>query len=189
MQTRILDNRLYYTRKIELHRKGKKSRTVRITPILICLLAAKSLSTNNGEKSPLRWDGQGSHNTPPPSLLLHKSAVNIFFFFGSIINGSVNFLFLPDQRISGVDWGGSKSNMSKMVSIGPSSVCGTSLQSLKRRFCNWFWCLFCVFLGPSTIYTISPILFLIIPRSQQDVLFWYLLKWFFSPRLNLFFRR
>ena len=42
-QTRILDNRLYYTRKIELHRKGKKSRTVRITPILICPLAAKSL--------------------------------------------------------------------------------------------------------------------------------------------------
>ena len=34
-QTWILDNRLYYTRKIELHRKGKKSRTVRITPILI----------------------------------------------------------------------------------------------------------------------------------------------------------
>ena len=34
-QTRILDNRLYYTRKIELHRKDK-SRTVRITPILIC---------------------------------------------------------------------------------------------------------------------------------------------------------
>ena len=36
-QTRILDNRLYYTRNIVLHRKGKKSRTVRITPILICL--------------------------------------------------------------------------------------------------------------------------------------------------------
>ena len=32
----ILDNRLYYTRKTELHWKGKKSRTVRITPILIC---------------------------------------------------------------------------------------------------------------------------------------------------------
>ena len=41
-QTRILDNRLYYTRKIELHRKGK-SRTVRITSIVICPLAAKSL--------------------------------------------------------------------------------------------------------------------------------------------------
>ena len=40
-QTRILDNRLYYTRKIELHRKGKKSRTVRITPILICLSGSK----------------------------------------------------------------------------------------------------------------------------------------------------
>ena len=34
-QTRILDDRLYYTRKIELHRKGKKSRPVRITPIFI----------------------------------------------------------------------------------------------------------------------------------------------------------
>ena len=35
-QTRILDNRLNYTRKIELHRKGEKSRTVCITPIVIC---------------------------------------------------------------------------------------------------------------------------------------------------------
>ena len=35
-QTRILDNRLYYTRKIELRRKDKKCRTIRITPILIC---------------------------------------------------------------------------------------------------------------------------------------------------------
>ena len=35
-QTRILDNRLYYTRKIELHRKSKKSSTVWITPTLIC---------------------------------------------------------------------------------------------------------------------------------------------------------
>ena len=40
-QTRILDNRLYYTRKIELHRKGKKSRTVRITPILVCSSGSK----------------------------------------------------------------------------------------------------------------------------------------------------
>ena len=42
-QTWILDNRLYYTRKIELLRKSKKSRTVRITLILLCPLAAKSL--------------------------------------------------------------------------------------------------------------------------------------------------
>ena len=42
-QTRILDNRLYYTRKIGLHRKGKKSRTVRKIPILTCPLAAKFL--------------------------------------------------------------------------------------------------------------------------------------------------
>ena len=42
-QTQILDNRLYYTRKIELHRKGKKSCTVRITLIMI-----RNLCTNNG---------------------------------------------------------------------------------------------------------------------------------------------
>ena len=42
-QTRILDYRLYYTRKLELHRKGKKFRNVRIIPILISPLAAKSL--------------------------------------------------------------------------------------------------------------------------------------------------
>ena len=49
-QTRVLGNRLFYIRKIELHRKGKKSRTVRITPILICLSGSE---ISNGEKSPL----------------------------------------------------------------------------------------------------------------------------------------
>ena len=29
--------------------------------------------------------------------------------------------------------------MSKIVSIISSSVCGTSLESFKRRFCNWFF--------------------------------------------------
>ena len=38
-QTRILDNRLYNTRNIELPRKGKKSRTVRITLIVICFIS------------------------------------------------------------------------------------------------------------------------------------------------------
>ena len=50
-QTRILDKRLYYRKKIELHRKSKKSRTVRITPILIC--PSGSEISNNGEKSSL----------------------------------------------------------------------------------------------------------------------------------------
>ena len=50
--------------------------------------------------------------------------------------------------------------MSKMVSIGSSSVCSSSLESFKRHFYNWFWCLLCVYLGPSTMYTISPIFFL-----------------------------
>ena len=52
-QTQILDNRLYYTTKIELHRKSKKSRTVRRTPIVISLSGSKISSTSNGEKSPL----------------------------------------------------------------------------------------------------------------------------------------
>ena len=158
---------------MELHRKGKKSRTVRITPISIYLVAAKFLSSNNGESIMVRWVRLPQH--PSPQAFYFVKVLLIFFLFGSIINGSVNLFFLPDRRISGVSWGGSKSNMSKMVSIG-SSVCGTSLESFKRPFCNWFWCLLCVYLGPSTMYTISPVLFLIIPRSQQDVLFWYFLK-------------
>ena len=40
-QPRILSNILYYTRKIELHRLGKKSHTVRITPIVICPSGSK----------------------------------------------------------------------------------------------------------------------------------------------------
>ena len=138
-QTRILDNRLYYTRKMELHRKGKKSRTVRITPIFICPLTAKSQVLITVRRIHYSEMGKAPHNTPPLSLLLRKSAVNIFFLFGSIMNESVNCLFLPDRRISSVGWGGSISNMSKMVSIGSSSVCVTSLESFKRRFCNWFW--------------------------------------------------
>ena len=43
-QTRILDNRLYYIRNLELHRKAKKSRTVQITSILICLSWPRNLS-------------------------------------------------------------------------------------------------------------------------------------------------
>ena len=52
-QTRLLDNRLYYTRKTELLRKCKKSHTVRITPIMICLSGSEISGTNNGEKGPL----------------------------------------------------------------------------------------------------------------------------------------
>ena len=123
----------------------------------------------------MRWVRLPQHPCPKPFT---------FFLFGSIINGSVNFLFLPDRRISGVDWGGSKLNMSKMVSIGSSSLCGTLLECFKRRFCNLFWCLLCMYLGPSTMYTISTILFLIIPRSQKYVLFF---KVNFFSRVEPFF--
>ena len=54
-QTRILDNKLYYTRKIELHRKGKKSRTVRITPIVTCpVFVAASHQTRLDTRSKAR---------------------------------------------------------------------------------------------------------------------------------------
>ena len=112
-----------------------------------------------------------------------------FFLFGSIINESVNFLFLPDRRLSGVGWGGSKSNMSKMVSIGSSSVCGTSLESFKRCFCYWFWCLLWVYLGPSTMYTISPILlfnYSTFPTGSVILIFF---KINFFSRVEPFFRR
>ena len=76
--------------------------------------------------------------------------------------------------------------MSKRVSIGSSSVCGTSLELFKRHFCNWFWCLLCVYLGPSTMYTISPVLFLnysTFPTGRVILIFF---KVIFSPGLNLF---
>ena len=64
-QTRILDNILYYTRNIELHRKGKKSRTVRITPILICsICCSPHLTGKCGTRVFLRWgraQGQSPH--------------------------------------------------------------------------------------------------------------------------------
>ena len=103
-QTRILDNRLYYTRKIELHRKGKKSHTVRITPVLICpwqqnfsvLIMVRRVHDGQMGKAP---------TTPLPQAFYFVKVLLNFFLFGLIINGSVNFLFLPDRRISGVGWG------------------------------------------------------------------------------------
>ena len=69
-QTRILDNRLYYTRKIELHRKGKKSRTVRITPILICGICWPPHPTGKCGTRPLFWwvraQGRNPHATSIP---------------------------------------------------------------------------------------------------------------------------
>ena len=95
-QTRILNNRLYYTRKIELHRKGKKSRSVRITPIVISPSSSEISILITVRRVHYSKMGKVPTTPLPPSLLLRKSAVNIFFLFGSIINGSVNFLFLPD---------------------------------------------------------------------------------------------
>ena len=56
-QTRILDNRLYYTRKIELHRKGEKSRTFRMTPILICGICCSPHLTGKCATRPFFFGG------------------------------------------------------------------------------------------------------------------------------------
>ena len=53
-QTRILD-RLFYTRKIDLHRKGKKSRTVRITPIVNCGISWPPHPTGKCGTRPFLW--------------------------------------------------------------------------------------------------------------------------------------
>ena len=123
-QTRIVDNGLYYTRKIELHRKGKKSRTDRITPIVICPSGSEISVLITVRR--LHYSKMGKVTTTHlPLAFSFVKIMLIFFLGGSIINGSVNFLFLPDRRISGVGWGGSKLNMSKMGSIGSS-------------FCLWY---------------------------------------------------
>ena len=54
-QTRMLDNR-----KIELHRKGKKSRTVRITPIFICLYFFVQFTKKAHGLKVFWWGGEGS---------------------------------------------------------------------------------------------------------------------------------
>ena len=79
--------------------------------------------------------------------------------------------------------------MSKMVSIGSSSVRGTPLESFKRRFCNWFWCLLCIYLGPSTMYTISPILFFDYPTFLTGRVILIFFKVNFFSRVEPFFRR
>ena len=66
-QTQILDNRLYYTRKIDLHRKGNKSRTVRITPIVICgICCSPHLTGKCGTRPFLGGSGRraGAHTRP-----------------------------------------------------------------------------------------------------------------------------
>ena len=64
----------------------------------------------------------------------------IFFSFWVDYQRVGEFPISPWPTFFGDDWGGSKSNISKIVSIGSSSVCGTSLESFKKRcFCNWFF--------------------------------------------------
>ena len=86
-QTRIIDNRLYYTRKIKLHRKGKKSRTIRITPIVICPSGSKISLLITVRKVHYSKMGKVPTTPHPPSLLLCKSAVSIFFFLGRSSTG------------------------------------------------------------------------------------------------------
>ena len=126
----LLPNRLYYTRKIELQRKGKMSRTVRITPIVICssvseisvLITVRSVHYSKMGKVPTT---PPPHPTPPQVFYFVK--VLLIFFSFWVDHQWVGEFFLPDRRISGVCWGGSKSNMSKIVSIGSSPVCGSGV--------------------------------------------------------------
>ena len=79
-QTRILDNRLYYTRKIALHRKGKKSRTVRITPILICLCGSEISVLITLRR--IHYDKMGkAPTTPHPQAFYFVKVQLIIFFF------------------------------------------------------------------------------------------------------------
>ena len=105
-QTRILDNKLYYTRKIELHRKGRKSRTVRITPILICpssseisvLITVRRVRYSNMGKVPTiiyfkRWP------------LRCQGFVYFVCVFG--LTGDLAYVFKPSNIIHPLTWSGS----------------------------------------------------------------------------------
>ena len=68
-RTRILDNRLYYTRKIDLHRKCKKSRSVRIAPILICgIWCTPHLTGMYGTRPFFGWDRAQGRSPHAPGV-------------------------------------------------------------------------------------------------------------------------
>ena len=74
-QTQILDKILYYTRRIELHRKGKKSRTVRITPILICGICCSPQLTGKCDTRPfLGGSGRKAGSYTCPAFLKMPTA-------------------------------------------------------------------------------------------------------------------
>ena len=82
-QTRILDNRLYYTRTIELQRKGKKSRIVRITPILICSIWWPPHPTGMcGTRSFLGGSGRRAVAHTRPAFLKMPTAPSAFPLLG-----------------------------------------------------------------------------------------------------------
>ena len=82
-QTRIFDNRLYYTRKIELHRKSKKSLSVRITPILICgICCSPHLTGKCGTRSFLGGSGRRAGAQTRPAFPKMPKAPSAFPLLG-----------------------------------------------------------------------------------------------------------
>ena len=111
-QTRILDNRLYYTRKIELHRKGKKSRTVRITPILICgIWCSPHLTGMCGTRAFFRWVRAQGHSPHAPGIsqkcLRHRRHSHYYKSPGTEIHStrSVPLITRPAEVLPGT-WRG-----------------------------------------------------------------------------------
>ena len=93
-QTWILDNRLCYTRKVELRRKGKKSRTVQITPILICPLTVKSLVLITVRRVHYSKMGKAPTTLLPQAFYFVKEEL-IFFSFWVNHQRVGEFPFLP----------------------------------------------------------------------------------------------
>ena len=170
-QTRILDNRLYYTRKIELHEKGKKSRTVRITPIVICPYGSEISVLITVRRVHYRKMGKVPASPLCEAFYFVKVLLIFFFFLGQSSMGRwISFSSLTDvfQVLVREDlnrtfrkwcplalplfvvrrW--SRSNGVSVTSSGVSYVCIWVLLQCKpyHQFLK------------------------IIPRSQQDVLVW-----------------
>ena len=78
-QTRILDNRLYYTRKIELHRNGKKSRTIRIIPTVICPSGSEISVLITVRR--VHYSKMGNVPTTPLPQAFYFVKVQVIFFF------------------------------------------------------------------------------------------------------------
>ena len=105
----------------------------------------------------VRWVRPPQHPFPQAFYFVRVLLVLLFVSGRSSTGRWISFFSLTDvfQVLVGEDL----NRTCRKLCLLPLFCLFVWLESFKRSFCNWFWCLLCAYLGPSTMYTISPILY------------------------------